>query len=340
MNPRYRRLLIPGLLIALLVIVLVSSLSRRADGAEARPQVVSTLSDPRIQESSGLVVSPDDADVAFTINDSGSEPVVFAVDVPSGATIGTASLDADPADTEALSVDGDGTLWIADTGDNDRDRTDVALYAVRVFGPGDQGTVETTRYPLAYPQGPRDVEALAVDPRTGTKLLLTKGLLGGDVYALPDELVADEPNEVTALDASVPGVITDATFTTDGRHVVARDYSSAYVLDATTWETVLSTRLPSAEQGETLAAEPDGRTYLVGSEGDDSPLLRVAITTPAATSATPSATAPTPAPAAGPVPSTPAAANGNGFAGATWFWAVVVVALLAAISGAATHNRR
>jgi hypothetical protein len=340
MNPRYRRLLIPGLLIALLVIVLVSSLSRRAEGAEARPEVVSTLTDPRIEESSGLVVSPDDPDLAFTINDSGSDPVVYAVDVPSGETVGTATVDADLEDTEALSIDGDGTLWIADTGDNDRERTDVALYSLPAFGRADQGAVRPTRYPLDYPQGPRDVEALAVDPRTGAKFLLTKGLLGGEVYALPDELVADEPNEVTALDPSVPGVITDAAFATDGRHVVARDYGSAYVLDATTWQTVSSTRLPKVEQGETLAAEPDGRSYLAGSEGQDSPLIRVAIPTPSSTPSTPAATDPTPAPAASPVPAAPAAANGNGFAGATWFWAVVVVALLAAISGAATHNRR
>jgi hypothetical protein len=265
---------------------------------------------------------------------------VYAVDVPSGATVGTATVDADLEDTEALSIDGDGTLWIADTGDNDRERTDVALYSLPAFGRADQGTVRPTRYPLDYPQGPRDVEALAVDPRTGAKFLLTKGLLGGEVYALPDELVADEPNEVTALDPSVPGVITDAAFATDSRHVVARDYGSAYVLDATTWQTVSSTRLPKVEQGETLAAEPDGRSYLAGSEGQDSPLIRVAIPTPSSTPSTPAATDPTPAPAASPVPAAPAAANGNGFAGATWFWAVVVVALLAAISGAATHNRR
>ena len=52
MNPRYRRLLIPGLLIALLVIVVVSSVARRADGAEVRPGPVSRITDllgPRAQ---------------------------------------------------------------------------------------------------------------------------------------------------------------------------------------------------------------------------------------------------------------------------------------------------
>jgi hypothetical protein len=340
MNPRHRRLLIPGLLIALLVVVVIASLSRDADAAESAPDVVSTLSDDRIDESSGLVVSPDDDDLAFTINDSGSDPVVYAIEISSGATVGSATLDADPSDTEALSIDGDGTLWVADTGDNDRERTDVALYSLPAFGRSDQGTVEATRFPLSYPKGPRDVEALAINPLTDEKFLLTKGLLGGEVYALPDELVAGEPNEVTALAPAVPGVITDAAFTVDGRHVVARDYSSAHVLDAGTWESLSSTELPPAEQGETLAMEASGRSYLVGSEGAGSPLIRIPLTAPAprqsgAPSAEPSAAATPLNPASSQPP-----ADGNGFAGATWFWAVVVVGLLAAISAAGTRGRR
>jgi hypothetical protein len=338
MNPRYRRLLIPGLLIALLVIVLVSSLARKADGAEVRPDVLSSLTDPRITESSGLVMSREDDDLAFTINDSGSEPVVYAVDITSGDTVGTATLPGDLSDTEALSIDGDGTLWVADTGDNERNRTNVALYSLPEFGRSDQGTVEATRYPLTYPDGPRDVEALAIDPVNGEKFLLTKGLLGGEVYSVPDDLVADQPNEVAVLDPSVPGVITDAAFTVDGRYVVARDYSSAYVLDPTTWETVESSRLPSVDQGETLATETGGRSYLVGSEGAGSDLIRIPFTAP-----DPEPTdepAPSPAPTVAAVdPSTSPPAGGNGFPGATWFWAVVVVGLLAAISAAATTRR-
>ncbi|MEO6605291.1 MAG: hypothetical protein ABIN55_06730, partial [Aeromicrobium sp.] len=66
MNPRYRRLLIPGLLLLLLVVVIVSSLNRRADGAEAA-QVVTRLTDPRITESSGLALSRAYDGIAYTI---------------------------------------------------------------------------------------------------------------------------------------------------------------------------------------------------------------------------------------------------------------------------------
>lgn len=335
MNPRYRRLLIPGLLITLLVIVVIASLAGKADARTDDPEQVSTVSDGRINESSGLVVSPDDPDRVYTINDSGGAPVVYAVSVSSGQTLGTATVDADFVDTEALSVDGEGMLWIADTGDNRNNRTDVALYALPEISDG-ATTVDARRYPITYPGGALDVEALVVSPVTGEKFLISKGLLGGTVFSLPEPLAEDQPNEAVALAGDIPGLVTDAAFTPDGRYVLARDYSEAYVLDPVTWGIVASSDLPQVDQGETLAVEDSGRSYLIGSEGTGSPLIRVPFSPPAPEkSAAPSAT-----PSATPGTGTSAPPDGNGFAGATWFWGFVVVALLAAISAAATTKRK
>lgn len=331
MNPRHRRLLIPGLLVALLVIVVVSSLANKADAATPGGEPVSRLEDPRITESSGLVVSRTDDDLAYTINDSGSAAAIYAVQISTGATVGTLTPAATWVDTEALSIDADGTLWVADTGDNDRQRSDIALYSVPEFGRTDVSAAAVDRYPLTYPEGPRDVEALVVNPRTDEKYLLTKGLLGGEVFALPDDLVADQPNRVTALDGAVPGVITDAAFTPDGRYVIARNYSRAFVLDPKTWKEVDTIDLPAADQGETVATELGGKTFLVGSEGDGSPLFRVDFTAP-----TPEVAATTPASGTTTVTPPP---GGSGFAGATWFWAALVIVLLGVVSAAATHQR-
>jgi WD40 repeat protein len=333
MNPRYRRLLIPGLLLALLAIVVIASLAGKADAATAEPEAVSTLSDGRINESSGLATSADD-DRVFTINDSGGTPVVYAIQVSTGSTVGTARVEAELVDTEAISRDAEGTLWIADTGDNQAVRTDAALYSVPEFGPGDAVATSVRRYPVVYPGGPIDVEALVVSPLTGEKFLISKGLLGGTVFSLPDPLVPDRPNEAVALEGEIPGLVTDASFTPDGRYVVARDYSEAYVLDAKTWEIVSTMDLPSVDQGESLAVETAGRTLLVGSEGSDSPLIRVPLSTPDDTKAAPAEATTAPPGLASAPP-----AGGNGFAGATWFWAAVVVALLAAISAGAVRRR-
>jgi hypothetical protein len=342
MNPRHRRLLIPGLLLALLVIVVISSVADRSDAAAAGPEVVSTLSDGRINESSGLVVSPDDPDRAYTINDSGGASVVYAISVSTGKTLGTATVDASFVDTEALSIDSDGTLWVADTGDNRGVRTDAALYSLPEIGDGTT-TVSAKRFPIAYPGGPLDVEALAVDPVSGKKFLISKGLFGGTAFVLPDRLVEDRANQAKALPGQIPGVVTDAAFTPDGRFVVARDYSEAYVLDPRTWSIVSSMDLPPSRQGETLAMEPGGRSFLVGSEGTASRLVRVPFTPPArdaeGSRATEEPTA-TPTSSGGGTGRAAAPTDSNGFAGATWFWGFVVVALLAAISAAATTRRR
>jgi hypothetical protein len=334
MNPRHRRLLIPGLLIALLAIVLLSSLMGKADGAEATPDVVSTISDPAITESSGLVVSAEDDDLVYTINDSGSAPIVYAIEISSGDTVGRTRLDAPLVDTEALSADQEGALWVADTGDNRAVRTDVALYSTPAPGRTSRDATPS-RFPISYPGGAIDVEALAINPVTDQKFLISKGLFGGTVFALPDPLVEGQDNRVAALEGDIPGIITDAAFTPDGRYVVARDYSEAYVLDASTWQILSSQELPEAKQGETLAVETGGRSFLVGSEGAGSPLIRIAYQAPEP-AATP--VEPSPSATATSVSSSPAAATGNGFAGSTWFWAAIAVTLLAFIGLAATRR--
>lgn len=327
-------MLFPALLIALLIVVVVSALANKADAASGDGEV-SRMSDQRIFESSGLVVSREHDDLVYTINDSGSIPLIFAVRLSTGKTVGTATADHDFADAEALSIDSESTLWVADTGDNNRVRTDVALYSFAEPGPRD-AVVATKRYPLVYPEGARDVEALIINPQNDEKFLLTKGLMGGEVFALPSSLKPDQPNRVTALDATVPGMITDAAFTPDGKYVIARNYVKASVLDAATWDGVESIRLPAAAQGETLAMERDGESFLVGSEGVDSPLNRVAFAPPTAEPDEPSPG----------VTTTPGSEStqeppdgGNGFAGKTWVWAAVAVALLAVVAVRATRRR-
>ena len=109
---------------ALLVVVLVAAITGRADGAEpGQPvdsTVVSRIDDVRIKESSGLAVSTKHQDLAYTINDSGNAATVFAIRISTGDVVGTTTV-RDPnwnwLDTEALALR-DGTLWVADTGDN------------------------------------------------------------------------------------------------------------------------------------------------------------------------------------------------------------------------------
>ena len=281
MNPRRRRLLIPGLLVVLLVVVAVVSFSRGAWAVEAVPDVepLGVVDDARITESSGLALSEDDPDLAYTINDSGSVDAVYAVELSTGAVVGVTVVSGTAwVDTEALALH-DGTLWVADVGDNAGQREDVSLYSLDEPGRGDS-TTTPQRHRLEHPGGPVDVESLAVDPTSGRMLLVTKQLLEGSLLALEADPAVDEVTTLQEVDVPTLSLATDAAWTPDGRHLVVRNNGEAQVLDPESGDVLTTFALPDQEQGETLAVAPDGRSIVIGTEGRPTPLLRVALDLP------------------------------------------------------------
>ncbi|MCD9155228.1 hypothetical protein [Aeromicrobium duanguangcaii] len=275
MNPRHRRLLIPGLLIALIAVVVVASLIDRADAAVAEP--VTTLSDSRITESSGLAVSTTEDDLAYTVNDSGNAAEVFAVDLTSGAVVGVTTVRAEFRDVEALALR-DGTLWIGDVGDNGRERDDLALYAIDEPG-RTTATVDARRFPVSLEGGPADVEALLAPPSSDRLQVVTKTLAGAEVLTLSEGDLDDTRTarfRKTAED--LPALVTDGAYSPDGSRVALLSYGTLWSVDPTEWSVVGSGPLPSLEQSETVAFVSDG-AVLVGSEGSDSPLYRLTLPT-------------------------------------------------------------
>ncbi len=258
--------------------VLVASVALALSAASTDPDEgpVSRITDARVVEASGMVLSSRFPKLAYVVNDSGNDPVVFVVRVATGAVVGTTLLTGvDVLDAEALSLTADGQLLIADIGDNAMSRSDVALLTLDQPGRG-EATVKPTVQRVRYADGPADAEGVLVEPGTGRLLITTKGLLGGQVLALP-ELDDGAVTVARALDVETPGLVTDAAVLPDGSGAVLRTYRSLYVYELPGWRLLESQLLPRAEQGETLAVEPGGRSALVGSEGSPSPIVRVPI---------------------------------------------------------------
>ena len=158
-----------SLLLALsLVALCVPTAAVAADSEE-----ISEMSDSRIEESSGLAISPKHEDLAYTIND-GDDPIVYAIKISTGDVVGTTRVGGGKLeDTESIAIDGDGRMWLADLGDNDRERDDAALYRFPEPGPG-RHSVNAKRYPVSYEGGPVDIETFLVHPKTGEKFLASK----------------------------------------------------------------------------------------------------------------------------------------------------------------------
>jgi hypothetical protein len=233
-------------------------------------RVLFSFVDPAITESSALV---DLGDAVVTANDSGSGALLYTVDARSGRTIGRTTYADRVEDVEALAPGAGpsaGRVWAADIGDNDEERASVRVY--RVLPRLGDTRVDAPSYELVYPDGAHDAESLVVD-RRGRLYVITKGLLGGTVYAVPSTLDPQRPNRLRAL-AKVDVWATDAALFPDGRHVLVRGYDTAVVYTFPGFRPVASLDLPRQKQGEGVSISASGR-ILLSSEGVHSPVLEV-----------------------------------------------------------------
>jgi len=265
--------------------------------ASPAPQVDRVVTDARITEASGLASSVRHAGVVWTHQDSGHPAQLFAVG-PRGATAAVVSLrGAQATDWESMAMTRDGAgrwmLAVGDIGDNNARRPEVRVLLVREPNVLRNVRLKVQRtLRLRYPQGAADAETLVADPRTRRLYVVTKGLLGGDVYAVPPQAWPGG-TDATAQSRAWPltlvahvdmSLVTDGTFLPDGR-LVLRNYGSMTVYDdpakADGTLTPQSTMvLPDAPQGESVALGPGGRSLLVGSEGARQPLMRLALPAP------------------------------------------------------------
>jgi hypothetical protein len=282
-----------------------------APAQQAEAEVALRIDDQRVVESSGLAVSRRHDGVLWTHNDSGDAARVFAVG-RDGRVLATLSFAGVAArDWEAMAVGRDDrgrpALFVGDIGDNQGVWPSVAVYRAAEPARLRDARVPVQRYRLRYPDGPRDAEALLVDPRSNRLYVASKDEAGGGLYRAPAGLRTDRVNLLRRV-GRVPPLVTDGAFSPDGRLLVLRDYQAAHLYEAS-GRRLATIALPLQPQGESVAFSADGRSLLVGSEGYGSEVWRVPL--PAAATAPPTTAAPrrAPAPAA---PSVPAGARGGG----------------------------
>lgn len=243
----------------------------------ARPSVLCSFADRRIAESSGLAVQDQRV---WTHNDSGDEPRLYGLDRRCRTTAVLTLAGTDARDWEDLAAT-PGTLWAADIGDNRAARTrGVLVHRVAVPSGSGPQSVTPTSYRLRYEDGPRDAEALLVHPRTGQVLVVEKSLLGAaGVYAAPQPFAAGQLRRVGELGV---GAVTGGSVSPRGDRVVLRTYTSAFEWVVTGDDLVGAlageperVALPASQQGEGIAYDTDGRSWLLSSEGERAPVVRV-----------------------------------------------------------------
>jgi len=160
-------------------------------------RVVGSLRDPELVEVSGLAGSRRGASLLWAVNDGGNPLRLYAI-ATDGERLAAFDLDVeDPGDTDwedlaSFRWRDTAYLLVADVGDNRSWRRSVRLWLVEepVVAVADaaSGTSPGRVVPirggnLAFSDGPRDCEAVAVDETTGTLLLISKRTAPPVLYA-------------------------------------------------------------------------------------------------------------------------------------------------------------
>lgn len=253
-----------------------------------------------LDEASGLAASRRSPGVLWSHDDSGGDPVVFAIGAD-GADLGAFRVaGAEATDWEDLAL-GPGPggaapdlLYLGDIGDNRASRPSVTVYrapeptvAPLAVGSGETGGEITgaEALTLTYADGPHDAEALVADPVTGDLFVLTKEWPGRPVgaYRIPAGAGPDAPVEMArAGDVAVPSgeLVTGADISPSGALIAVRTYGLVLLWDRAEDESVPEAlagepcRAPveAEAQGESVAVEPDGRGYVTVGEGLNQPV--------------------------------------------------------------------
>ena len=269
------------------------------------PRTITTLKDPSITESSGLVASRTTPGVYWTHNDSGDGPFIYSFDTQ-GRSLGVFRVTGAQAyDWEDMSIGpgpqrGKSYLYLGDIGDNQEKRAEIVVY--RVLEPTlaattkpstkkrPQATQAAEAITLKYPDGKHDAETLLVHPTTGNIYIVTKvPLLNPVVYEAAPPFSTGKAITMRRIgEIRVPslfgGVLTGGSVSPDGRRVAFCDYFSGYELvlpaSANDFNEIWKQRMTSFDlgkrkQGEGIAYRLDGDAFIATSEGKGSAVIQV-----------------------------------------------------------------
>jgi hypothetical protein len=254
-----------------------------------------------IGELSGLTASRTTEDTYWAHNDSGDKALLYAIKTD-GSLLGSVELSEIAAfDWEAIAsgpgpVGGKSYLYIADTGDNGLDRTEVEIHRLvepalpRGGNEAKVSQVETLRF--TYPNDEKhNVEAMFVDPITGKIYLIDKSEERlAIIYEAPAGLANQSATTLRQVsDVSYPKGrkgferVTGADISPSGDTIAIRTYESLHTYrrePGSAVATAFAGKVCSAPtigepQGEAVAFNKDGTMLITIGEGRTQPIHRL-----------------------------------------------------------------
>jgi hypothetical protein len=277
-------------LVCLSIVICLTMMAGSAKTLATEPQRLSygRVEYRDLSEASGLAVSHENTGVLWMHND-GASPRVYAIS-KAGKSLGAFDLAVVVTDVEDIAIgpgpaEGKDYVYVGDIGDNESRRRSIRICRFaepaidqkrRVF----ERITEVEQFHLTYPDGPRDAEALMVDPENGDLYVVSKEKKRGQVYRIPGKkLVPGETLELELVLKLKAKKVSGGDISRDGLAVILRTESDGWLWHrqkGTTVVDTLATTTPQEVQvrartqdrnGESIGFDPEGKGYYSVSEG-------------------------------------------------------------------------
>ncbi len=238
-----------------------------------------TISNPVLEEISGLAVSRKYPNLIYVHTDSGGDAAVYMLD-SLGRELGTVELEgAINRDWEDIAVGlgarGESYVYVGEIGDNAGIHSEILIY--RFPEPQAVKKVQQVKpeiLKLTYPDGPRDSETLMVDPISGDLFIVTKRDDKNSIFRVSQKAFSTgkavlEPLLRLGFTGAVAGDIS-----ADGTEILIKNYFAVYYWERKSGESVGQAlqrkpkRLPYVPepQGEAIGFDDDASSYFTLSE--------------------------------------------------------------------------
>lgn len=301
---RKQLLLSTGLAVAITACSPGGGIDLPAASAPSRAEEIGNIASDSVREASGLAASAWTRERLWVVNDGGWPAALHAIG-RDGADLGTTLVtnieNVDWEDLDSFELNGARYLLIADIGDNNAARDNVALHFVPEPGPAGATTTTATRtIRFRYPDGPRDAESIAVDRSEGAAYVLSKRTIPAELYRVPltaspsaEPVVAEFLGTVASLPQPSREEVDEAParndwgwqptamdFSADGKSAVLLTYRAVYTYsraNGESWHDALQSRPKAQSLGLYFGAESVAlrdSTILVTFEALNPPLLQ------------------------------------------------------------------
>jgi hypothetical protein len=226
---------IKTLLLASLLAASLTACNAAEPGQDVAPGVrlLARMSDPRIEESSGVVASCRYTDVFWTHNDGGGpkKQVLYAIDREGNTRAFFSVIDVALHDWEDLAIDSAGHLYIGDIGNNNAKRDALTVYEIDEPNPqaGTGSIAPKGAWKLKFPGAPFDCESLFVWKDQGYVVSKVFDKARAQIFRFP----LKETNEPLTLElvatTKIKSPVTGADISADGTLLSLVAKNGAYV---------------------------------------------------------------------------------------------------------------